>query len=88
MIPQNPLQPLHDLDRTSPQFHELLLDFLRGNEYQTSVPTLQGENLAWLVEYLDSVSVQTTSPHSALRGGAGPRRHFRSREPRLPGIPT
>jgi hypothetical protein len=53
----NPLQQLHDLDRASPQFHEQLSSFLRGEEYQNAVPNLQGEDLAWLVEYLDSVSL-------------------------------
>ena len=56
MIPTNPLQPLHDLDRTSPQFHEQLNDFLRGDEYRNVLPGLQNEDLVWLVEYLDSVS--------------------------------
>ena len=59
MIRHNPLQPLRDLDRTSPQFDEQLVNFLRGNEYQTIFPTLQGDNLTWLVEYLDRVSVKS-----------------------------
>ena len=58
MTPHDPLRPLHDLDRASPQFHKQLIDFLRGNEYQGVVPGLQNEDLAWLVEYLDSVSIQ------------------------------
>lgn len=56
MILHNALQPLRDLDRTSPEFHEQLAAFLRGNEYQNIFPTLQSEDLIWLVEYLDSVS--------------------------------
>jgi len=62
MIPHDPLQPLHDLDRASPQFHKQLIDFLRGNEYQDVVSGLQNESLAWLVEYLDNVSLQTIFP--------------------------
>ena len=53
----DPLQQLHNLDRASPHFYEQLSDFLRGDEYQNAVPNLQGEDLAWLVEYLDSVLV-------------------------------
>ena len=56
MIPSSHLKPLHDLDKTSPQFHNQLIDFLRGKEYRDVVPSLQSEDLAWLVEYLDVVS--------------------------------
>ena len=62
MIPQNPLQPLHDLDKSSLQFHQQLVDFLHGDEYQDIVPTLQTEDLAWLVKYLDNVSPRIISP--------------------------
>ena len=62
MILHNLLQQLHDLDRTSPEFHKQLSNFLRGNEYQNAVPGLLSEDLAWLVEYLDSVSLRTISP--------------------------
>lgn len=58
MIPINPLQEFRDLDRSSPQFHEQLSDWLQGNGYQGVLPNLQGEDLAWLVEYLDSVSLR------------------------------
>ena len=67
MILHTPLQPLCDLDRGSPQFHEQLAAFLGGNEYQVIFPTLHGDDLTWLVEYLDSVSIQSPSSHSALR---------------------
>ena len=70
MTPRNPLQPLRNLDRTSPQFHKQLVDFLRGSEYRDVVPSLQNEDSAWLIEYLDNVSLQTTS-HSALDDGVG-----------------
>ena len=59
MTPHAPLQPLRNLDNTSPQFHTQLIDFLSGDEYQSVFPTLQREDLTWLVEYLDSVSFQT-----------------------------
>ncbi|KAF9647762.1 kinase-like protein [Thelephora ganbajun] len=64
MTPPGPLRQLHDLDRTSPQFHEQLSNYLRGDEYQNVVPSLQGEGLAWLVEYLDSVLGDISDPPS------------------------
>ena len=56
------LKQLHGLDRTSSQFHKRLSRFLRSEAYRSAVPNLQGEDLAWLVEYLDSVSIQTIPP--------------------------
>ena len=56
------LKQLRDLDRASPRFHKHLNNFLRSKEYRSAVPSLQGEDVAWLVEYLDSVSLQTISP--------------------------
>jgi len=76
MIPHNPLQRLRDLDRTSPQFHKQLIDFLRGSEYRDVIQSLQNEDLAWVVEYLDSVSLQTVFPHPALRSGVGSRQYL------------
>ena len=55
MIPLNPLQQLHDLDRASPTFRRQLSSFLHGKEYQDAVPNLQGKDLVWFVEYLDTV---------------------------------
>ena len=59
------LQQLHNLDRASPQFHKQISDFLRGKEYRNAVPSLQGEDLMWVVEYLDSVSLQAIFPRVA-----------------------
>lgn len=86
MILHNHLQPLHDLDRSSPQFHKQLIEFLRGNEYRDVVPILQGEDLAWLVEYLDNVSLRAIFSHFALNAWVGPCRYFRSCKPRVPAI--
>lgn len=55
LIPSNPLQQLRDFNKTSPQFHQQLSDFLRGEEYRNLLPKLQSKDLASLVEYLDSV---------------------------------
>jgi len=62
MNPPDILEQLHYLDKASPQFHKHLSNFLRSEEYRSTVPSLQGEDLAWLVEYLDSVSLQIVSP--------------------------
>ena len=72
MSPSNPLQTLRDIDKTSPHFHNQLIDLLRGNEYQDVVPSLQGEDLAWLVNYLDNVSRHNVSPYPTLTAGTGP----------------
>ncbi|KAF9644226.1 kinase-like protein [Thelephora ganbajun] len=47
------LQQLHRLNRSSPNFDNQLSDVLYGKEYVQCVPTLQGNDLAWLVDYLD-----------------------------------
>ena len=62
MNPSDILNQLHDLDKASPQFHKHLSNFLRSEEYRSAAPTLQGEYLARLVEYLDGVSLQIVSP--------------------------
>ena len=59
-IPKNPLWKLRDLDKASPQFHEQLSDFFRGEVYRNIFPGLQNEDLALFVEYLDSVSLMIT----------------------------
>jgi len=56
------LEQLRGFDRASPQFRNHLSNFLRSEGYRGAVPSLQGEDLAWLVEYLDSVSLQTIPP--------------------------
>ena len=68
MSPSNPLQTLRDLDRTSPHFHNQLIDLLRGNEYRDLIPNLEGKDLTRLVNYLDKVSLHNVPPipHSPL----------------------
>jgi hypothetical protein len=54
--PSSPvLQQLDRLDRSSPQFHDLLCNVLYGEEYTRCAPNLQGDDLVWLVDYLDNV---------------------------------
>ena len=56
MTPSDTLRKLRDLDKASPRFHEQLVNFLRGDEYQNVLPKLRDEDGAWLIEYLDVVS--------------------------------
>jgi len=58
------LQKLHHLSRS---FHDQLSDILYGEEYQKCVSELQGDDLVWLVEYLDKVRHHVALPHSPLR---------------------
>ena len=80
MVTKDPLQQFRGLDRASPHFYEHLSNVLRGNEYQNILPKLQSEDLAWLVEYLDDVSLQITFIRTALIVGAGYHRGFRPRK--------
>lgn len=71
-----PLQQLRNLDQNSPQFHEHLSNCFRRNEFRSAVSSLQGEDLALFVEYLNDVSLQTVPLHSTLNAGIGSHRHF------------
>jgi hypothetical protein len=74
---------LRDLENTSPQFHEQLNEYFRGDEYQSLFPELQSEDLPSLAGYLDNVSLQAILLRAALTIGVGSRRHFRSCKPRI-----
>ena len=76
MNPPGPLLQLRDLDRTSLQFHEQLGTLLSSDEYQKIISELDGEDLTWLVEYLDDVSLPTNFPHLVLNIDAGHHRYF------------
>ena len=56
------LQRLDSLDKSSPDFQDQLNDLLHENEYQECVPTLQGDELMWLVDYLDEVRHRVALP--------------------------
>lgn len=81
----HPLQQLRDLDRASPHFYVQLSNLLRGDAYQELLPRLQADDSCWLVEYLDSVGLQTILHRVTLTTSVGSRWHFRSHPPRLPG---
>ena len=61
------LQQLHHLDTSSPDFQDRLWDTLYGQEYVRCVPKLKGDDLVWLVDYLDKVRRNLALPHSRLR---------------------
>lgn len=66
--PDSPvLQQLHRLDRSSPNFYNQLYDLLRGDEYARCMPNLQGDDVIWVVDYLDKVRHRTAHPHSPLK---------------------
>ena len=60
------LQQLHHLDRSSPDFHDQLCNLFYGKEYSKCIPNLQGDDLVWLVDYLDKVRRHVTFLHSPL----------------------
>jgi hypothetical protein len=60
------LQQLDLLDRSSPNFHDQLSNVLYGPEYKQCVQNLQGEDLVWLVDYLDKVRRHISLPHTPL----------------------
>ena len=86
MIPLGPLRQLRDLDRTSPQFHERLGNFFRGDEYRGVFPGLKSEILEWLAEYLDSVGLQIVFLRLTLSICVGSRQYSRTHKPRIPVI--
>ena len=63
-VSPQPLQRIHRLDRSSPMFHDQVCNILYGKEYQNCVPNLQGDDLVWLIEYLDKVHRHIALPHS------------------------
>ena len=61
------LQQLSLLDKSSPDFHGQLCHVLYGKEYNEYIPNLQGDDLVWLVDYLDKVRLRVALPHSPLK---------------------
>ena len=61
------LQRLNSLERSSPDFHDQLRSVLYGKDYVQCVPSLQGDDLAWLVNYLDEVRRRVVLLHSPLK---------------------
>jgi len=61
------LQQLNSLEKSSHDFHDQLHSVLYGNEYVQCVPNLQGDDLAWLVDYLNEVCRHVVLPRSSLK---------------------
>ena len=67
MPSDNLLKGLDRLDRSSSTFHDKLSNALYGEEFKRCVQNLQGDDLVWLVDYLDKVRRPTALPHSPLK---------------------
>jgi len=57
------LQQLRRLDQSSSDFHDQLCNVLYGKDYAQCVPNLQGDDVVWLVDYLDKVRRRVALPH-------------------------
>ena len=60
------LQQLDRLDKSSSDFHDQLCNTIYGEEYVRCVPDLEGDDLVWLVEYLDKVCRRVVFLHSPI----------------------
>ena len=80
------LQRLYRLGKDSPQFHQNLSDFLRGNEYQKFLSSPQREVSSGLAEYLNGVGLIIILLHNMLTIGTGSYGNSRSPKPCFPGI--
>jgi tRNA (Thr-GGU) A37 N-methylase len=61
------LQQLDRLDRPSSGFHDQLRNILYGEKYKQCVPGLQGDDLVWLVYYLDVVRCRVNLSRPPLK---------------------
>jgi len=61
------LRRLRHLNTSSSDFHDRLCNVLYGEEYQRCVQNLQGDDLVWLVGYLDKVRRHVALPHSPFK---------------------
>ena len=62
--PNSPV--LQQLDRLLSEFYSQLRNVLCGEKYKQCVPNLQGDDLVWLVDYLDKVCRRAALFHSPL----------------------
>lgn len=86
MIPLNPLQ-LHDLYRTSTDFHEQLSNFFRRSDHRGGfLNLLESGILAWLIEYLDSLSFEIVMLHGVLNPSVGSHWYFQPFMSHIPEI--
>ena len=67
-LPGSPvLQQLHRLDKSSSDFHDQLCKVLYEPEYVQCGQNLQGDDLAWLIDYLEQVRPHVVPPRSPLK---------------------
>ena len=64
------LQQLRRLDRSSPDFADRLNGILHGKEYAQCEPNL-GNDLEWLIEYLDEVRYRVEFSRPPAQVGTG-----------------
>lgn len=55
MPPFDLLHQFHRLDQSSPNFPALIGDIIHRDGYRDCAASLQDDELAWLIEYLDNV---------------------------------
>ena len=61
------LRKFPSIDTSSSDFNDQLLKALYEEEYTQCLPNLEGDDLAWLVDYLDKVrSCELPPPQSPL----------------------
>jgi len=66
--PSSPiLQQLDSLDKTSSDFQDALSNVLCGQDYVRCARNLQGDDLMWLIAYLDKVCCRVAVPNSSLK---------------------
>jgi tRNA (Thr-GGU) A37 N-methylase len=66
--PNSPvLQQLDRLDGSSSEFHDQLCNVLYGREYVQCVQNLEGDDVVWLIDYLDKVRHHAAFPRPLLR---------------------
>lgn len=61
------LQKLDRLDASLPCFEDQLCDVFYGEEYIQCVPNLEGDDLDWLVNYLDKVCHCVSPQHPPIK---------------------
>ena len=62
----NSFRQLRRSDKSSSKFHDQLREVLCGEEYKQWALNIDGEDLVWLVDYLDKVHRRIALPHSLL----------------------
>ena len=67
MSSRSPLEKLRRLDKSSSEFHDQVSNILYGKEYMQWVPTIQGNDLVGLVDYLDKVHCDFSFLRSPLK---------------------